>query len=172
MGMACIADILGIGREDSFIVGLAVFGINLLRFGIQLIAVSLERILHHADAPFGEDAAFEGSVGLQTHDNLIVLVYISGTIGIERLGQFLLSVIDTFLALHLEHLSEFIPQCLGLGRRSCQERVVTGVGRVVVLDKVTNVDFTFPHVAFKAFNLMRKFHNLSGNACKVRYMYI
>lgn len=119
MAVACITNILGIGREHTLVVCLAVLGVNLLGLGIQFVAISLESRLHHADTALGEDSALERSVGLQTYNHLILLTYIASAIGGECLGQTSLSVINALLALYLEHLAQLVPQAqCALGGRS------------------------------------------------------
>ena len=108
-------DVIVVGSKDTFVVRLAVLGVDGLGPGVQFIAVSLESRLHHADTTLGEDTALERLVGLHTHNHLVLLADISRAVSVDALGQAGLSVIDTLLALHLEHLAQNVPQLGGLG---------------------------------------------------------
>ena len=110
MAMTCIANLLGISREDTLIVGLAILGIYLLGLGIEFVAIGIKSSLHHADTTLGEDAALEGCIGLKSYDDFVFLIYIACSVRGECLRQTGLGIIDTLLTLYLEHLTQLVPQ--------------------------------------------------------------
>ena len=83
---------------------LAVASVNLLGGWVELISVCFESCLYHADASLGEYAALEGCVCLQAYGDFVVLVDVACSVSVNRLWQFLLSVIHAFFSLYLEHL--------------------------------------------------------------------
>ena len=121
VGVAGGANVLVVGREHAVVVRLAVFRVDFLRSGVKLVAVGFERAFHHADTAFGEDAALERRIGLQTHDYLVVLVDVACAVSVDRLRKFLFCVIYAFLAFHLEHFREFVPKSRCLCRGTCEE---------------------------------------------------
>ena len=97
-------DVIVVGGKHTLVVSLAVLGEDCLGGRIQLVAISLQRSLNHADTALGEDTALEGSIGLQTNDNLAFLVNISGTVCAHALGQLCLGIVNALLAFYLKHL--------------------------------------------------------------------
>ena len=92
---------------------LAVFGEDGLGVLVQFVSVCLQCTFHHEDAALGEDASFQGCIGLQTHNHLVVLVNISGTVCIDALREFGLSIVYALFAFGLEHFCQFVPQSGG-----------------------------------------------------------
>ena len=53
-----------ISAEHTLVVCLAIFRIYSFRHGVELVAIALKRLLHHAYAALGEDASLQRSVCL------------------------------------------------------------------------------------------------------------
>ena len=113
MCMACSLDVIIIGAKYAFVMRLAVFGEDGLGVLVQFVSVCLQCTFHHADAALGEDASFQGCIGLQTHNHLVVLVNISGTVCIDALREFGFSIVYALFAFGLEHFCQFVPQSGG-----------------------------------------------------------
>ena len=152
VAVAGSTDVRRVGREDAVVVGFAVFGEDVLCPRIQFIAVGREGVFHHAHTAFGEDASLEGSIGLQTHHDFLVLVDIAGAVGRHTLGELRLHIVEALLALHLHHLAQFVPKGEGVGGRCSQKSFVPFVGSVVMLDEVTHIDFALPDETIESIN--------------------
>ena len=157
--VAAAANVGRVGRENAFVVRLAIFGEDLLRPVVELITISVERIFHHAHTAFGEDTAFERSVRLQTDNDLFVLVDVARTIGGYTLRESRFDVVESFLAFHFEHLAELVPKREGVFGGRSQEAVVALIRGVVELDEVANVDFIFPNVSVEAAGDVGQLHS-------------
>ena len=128
---------------------LAELGVDFLCLRVEGVAIGGKGCLHHADAAFGEDAALQRRVCLQTNDHLAVFVDIACSVGVEALRQFGFCVVDSLFSFHLEHFAENVPQFVGAGCRTGKEGLITVVGLIVVLNKVTYVDFMLPGCSFE-----------------------
>ena len=143
----CVAgglDVIVIGREHTLVVGLAVLGEDGLGGGVELIAIGLQRFLYHADASLGEDSALQRLVGLKADHHLAVLVDISGSVGVDALGQLGLGVVDSLLALHLKKGRQHGPQFLGFLRGTRQKTLVACIRLIVGLDEVSYINLVLP----------------------------
>ena len=104
MSMASSLDVVVVGREHALVVSLAIFCKDSLCHWVKLVTIRLESLLNHTNATLGENTTLQRSVGLQTNNHLAVLINISSPIGVDALRQLGLSVVNTLLTLHLEHL--------------------------------------------------------------------
>ena len=144
-GLAAATDIGRIHVEDALVVGLAVLGEGLDHRLGQRGLVDAAGVLHHLQAAEGHDGALEGFVSLQAHHLFQRPVNVAGGVAGDagdRLGVDLVGGVG--LVLDLDALHHLAPQLRGgLGGRR-QETAVPGIGGVVALDEVTNVDRLFP----------------------------
>ena len=151
MAVTGSTDLFGIGREHAFVVRLAIAGVDILGGRIELIAVGFQSRLDHADAALGENASLQGLIGLQAYNHFVLLVDIAGAVGGKGLRQTCLGIIHAFFTFHLKHLAQLVPKFQRALRRTHQETFVAGVGRIIMLDKVADIDFPFPSATFKMF---------------------
>ena len=127
---------------------------------VEAVSVCFQCRFHHADAAFGEDAAFERRVGLESYDYFVFLVDVARAVCREGLRELGLRVINALLALGLEHFGKFVPQSLGLGSGALEKTFVAVIRRVVVLYEVADVDFALPHIAIETFDTVSEFHKV------------
>ncbi len=172
VGVAGCFHLRGVGIEHSLIVGAGVVGKDLVQLRRGLVAVGGAGLLCHLDAAIGHKGALEGLVGLQADDLLQILqtfVNVTGAVSGQAADHIGLHVQHAALgALGLLQLLQGTPQLVGRFGGAGQERLVAVVRGVILLDKVTHVDFFFPDTAFKAFplfkidhwNLLAPFHAL------------
>ncbi len=118
---ACRQHLVVVCREDAFVMRLAIACVDLFGHLVQRVAVCIQRILHHADAPFGEDAPFQRCVGLQSHHHLVLPVNISRAVGINLLREFRFGIIHPFGLFFAEHLREPVPHLVST-LRGCHQK--------------------------------------------------
>ena len=104
MGMTCSLYVIVISREYTLVVGLAILSKDSLCSRVKLVAIRLQSLLYHTYTTLREYATLQWLIGLQTYNNLTILVYISSSISIDALRHLSLGIIYTLLALHLKHL--------------------------------------------------------------------
>ena len=144
VSMTSSLDVIIVSSKHTLIVSLTILSINLLSPRVQLIAISLQRSLHHTNTTLREDTTLQRSISLHTHDDLIFLVDITRSISINTLRQSRLNIINTLLALYLKHLRELIPQLLRLLRCRREKTLITIIGLIVVLNKITHINLMLP----------------------------
>ncbi len=140
---ARLADGRGVGVEDAVIVGLAVLGEDLCDIRVRLHAVAFQARRHHPPPAVRHDRPLQRSIGLQTDDDLGLPVDVPGLVGEDARGN-LAHPEDSLLALLGEQGLELLPQRGGPLRRAGQERAITLVRRVVLLDEVADVHPVLP----------------------------
>ena len=146
--------LIGVSIEYAFVVGLAVFCEDFVQLLRRLVAVRCAGLLSHLDAAIGHEGTLQRFVGLQTDDALQILclwVNVTGTVGGHRTDDFRLHIQHAaFGTLCLLQLLKLTPKGVRSLGRSYEETLVTIVSGVVVLDKVSNVDFVEPFHALEA----------------------
>ncbi len=147
--MACLTDVLGVRREYAVVVGLVILEL-LLDLRGDLIAVLLAGVAHHAHAAERVARTLERLVGLETDDDLAVLVEVAGAERGDGDDGFGVDVADAALfTLLCEQRVELLAQTGGtLGRRR-EERAVAVIRGVVLLDEVADVDLGLPVAAIE-----------------------
>ncbi len=148
---SCRQHLLVVCREHSLVVRLAVARKDLPGHRVQLVAIGIQRVLHHADASFREDAPFQRCIGLQPYHHLVLPVNVSGSVGINLLRILRFGVVHPFGLLFAEHLRQFVPHLARTLGRCCQKRVVPLVGGIVVHDEVSHVDLFSPCLSLEPF---------------------
>ncbi len=108
-------DLRGVGVEDAVVVGLPVFGEDLLHLRVELVAVGGQAVLHHPQPALGHDRPLERRVGLQPHDQLAVAVDVAGGVRGDRRGRGGVDVVDAPPPLLGKHPGDPVPHGLGPG---------------------------------------------------------
>ena len=142
--------LVGVGAEYAVVVGGAEAEF-LLHLTAQFIAVCLASLTRHAHAAKGVDAALQGAIGLHTHDDLVVLINISG--GIAGKGGYRGGINVQYaakLTLQGKERLQLLHQSLGSGSGACQEVSTSLVFLVVGLNKIAHVDLVLPCAASKS----------------------
>ena len=143
VGLAGGQDVGGVGVEDALVVRLAVLREGLVHLGRHRVAVHRQRGLDHTQAAVGHDRPLQRRVGLQTHDELAVLVDVPGVVGRDGRGN-QGDVQDALLALLGEQLAQPVPDLRRALGGAGEEGRVPVVGRVVLLDEVPDRDAVPP----------------------------
>ena len=126
---------------------LAVLGEDLLDRRVRLLAGLLDGLLHHAPTAIRHHGSLAWLIGLQADDHIVDLrgIDIASREGVDIRRRVGVHIIDTLLALHRQIVVvEVLPQVLRLVGRIREERFITLVRRVVLLNEVTNVDVLLP----------------------------
>ena len=108
-------------------------------YGIQAAAILFQRLLCGTDASVQIDDAFQRGVGLQADDYFIFFIDITGGKIIDTGDGPCLHADDAFLYLFNNQGMGFFPdlfRALGCGGKKTG---VTGIGRVVFLDKIAYI---------------------------------
>ena len=129
----------GVGIEDSLIVSLAVFGEALDDVGVGLVAIGLERVDDHPEAAIRHDGALERRLGLKTDDDFVLLVDIARIMRGDRTWN-LRDVENSLFSFFQKEFIQLVPQRFGAFCGSREERLVSFVRCVVLLDEVADVD--------------------------------
>ena len=147
-----LLDVGGIDVKHTVVVGLAILE-DLLHLGVHLAAVGFQRLSHHTDAAKGHNGALQGSIGLQTNDDFLVFVDITGCISVNVADGGSVHIQHAAgLTLFFQQNLHFVPQLTGaLGGRS-QKALVPIIGSVVALDKILHVNGVAPVSADKLFH--------------------
>ena len=87
---------------------------------------------------------------MQTDDYFVVAVNVTRTISRDRLGKLRFRVVNATFTFFFKHFGELIPNLLRLFRRGGEERLITLVRGVVILDEITDVDFMLPGITLEA----------------------
>ena len=151
-----------VGLEHRIGVGEVIFGEDALQLRVGLVAGLLAAVDGHADAAEGHKGALEGLVRLQADDLLQVLQLlgnIAGAVGGQ--GRYDMGVhiqhaaLGTLLLLKLlKGAPELVRRLGGPG----QEGFIPGVGGIVMLDEITDIDFFLPEEAIEAIPLLKIVH--------------
>ena len=142
-----------VGIKHAVVVCFGVFVENFVQLLRRGVAVSGTSLFGHLDAAIGHKGSFQRFVGLQAHhffQILGLLVDIARTVGGKSRHHLGLHIKHTaFGTLLLLQLLQLAPQGICSISWSTQETLIAIVGCVVVLDKVSYVDFFFPKIAFE-----------------------
>jgi len=146
-----MAHALHLGRvsvEHAVVMCLDVFGENVVELLRGRVTVCGAGLLGHLDASVGHEGPLERLVGLQSHHTFQVagvVADISGTVSGERRYHFGLHVEHATLGtLFLLQLLELAPKCLCGRRGSLEKTLVALVDGVVILNKITKINFCLP----------------------------
>ena len=160
-----------IGIEDTLIVGLVIIRKDLVELGIGRIAVGLAGLFGHVDTAERHESALERLIGLETDDDLKVLVEVTRIVGGDGGDDIRIHIQDATLCafLLLESL-QLCPKDMRTFFGVCEEGGVAVVLRVVFADEVGNIDLMLPIAGDKGvpFLIHDRFH-LFGGRTKRRY---
>src|SRR5699024_7837923 len=139
-----------------------IFGKDLMQLRAWSISVSGTSLLCHLDSAVRHERSFQRLVCLQS-DNLLQIFHlfidISRTVCCQAGNNFCLHIQNAaFSALFFLKLLKLSPQFIGCLCRSCQEGFISFILCIVVLDKVTHIDFLFPEFAFEVCPLFKLLH--------------
>ena len=152
--MAGYLDLLGVHAADTVIVGLAVLGEDLLDFRIRLLAGFLDGLLDHTPTAVRHHGTLARNIGLQTDNHIVDFrrVDVAGAECVDASRCVGVDVVDALLALYCQIVViEILPQVLGLLSGVSQEGLVTLIRRVVLLNKVTDINVLLPVALREAF---------------------
>ena len=143
-----------IGIENTIVMRLDIVGKDVMQLLGRLVAVSGACLLSHLDTSVWHECTLEGLVCLQTYHRLKVfhtLVDISRPVSVNA---------GDYLCLHIQHatLGPFLslkflqtsPKLLGSLSRTSEERLVAIKGSVVVLNKISDINFILPKGLLKS----------------------
>ena len=145
-------DVRSINVEHALVVSLTVFGEDLLNHWVQFTTVNFAGTLNHLDAAEWDQRTLQRRVSLQTNDSFQRLVDITGIVRSNGRRQVSIKVNRRVSAVFFfDAFHDGIPQLGGSFSCTSQERFVTFIRSVVLLDEVTNVDSVLPFAGGKAF---------------------
>ena len=163
VGLAGRAHFRRVRHEDRVGVRQVIFGEDLVQFGSGGVTVLGAGLFRHADAAERHESALQRLVRLKTHDLLQILqvfVDVAGLMGSQGRNNLGVHIQDAALgAFFLLQLLQSAPQLVGRFGRADQEGFVTVVRLIVLLDKVTNVDFFLPDGTLEAIPLLKIVHD-------------
>lgn len=135
--------------------GLALEGVALDNVLVDLVAVLAGSLASDADTTVDVQRALERLVGLEANNGLLVAMGIidvaSGVAHDTRDGLGVHIEDTTLLALLKQQVENLAPQLLGTLGRTYEERLIALVGGVVLLDEVSDVNFSRPDAFLEAF---------------------
>ena len=139
------ADPWRVNIEDGFVMGLAVLGEDLLDVFVNFLASFLDGCFNHAPSAIWHHCTLEWDIGLETDDHVVIFANVASRECIDVGRNLCIDVVDAALTLHVEILvGESIPNLQGLLRRTGQEGCIAFVRRVILLDKVADIDVIGP----------------------------
>ena len=147
-------DLLGVHAEDAVVVGLAILGEDLLDFRIRLLAGFLDGLLDHTPAAVRHHGTLARNIGLQTDNHIVDFrrVDVAGAECVDASRGVGVDVVDALLALYCQIVViEVLPQVLGLLGGVSQERLIALIRRIVLLNKVTDINVLLPVALSEAF---------------------
>ena len=172
MSSSCLSHFRGVNIEYACVVGLSVFGEDVLDLRINGVAVVGASLLSHSQAAVRHKSSLEGLVCLETNDLLQILINITCCVRSKRRYNLCIHIENaacfSFLLCKLHNVS---PELLGSFCRAGEEAFIAVIRCVVLLDELTDINFlgpvtayeTFPflwhltHSIFSSFNLLRRF---------------
>src|SRR5262245_3666497 len=102
---------------------------------LGLVPVSLERVKDQTETAVRHDGAFERRISLQTDNQLVITIYISGSMSSDRAGN--LRDVEHALATLFDHeLTQCLPDLLRALCRQCEKCFVAFIWLVVLLDEI------------------------------------
>ena len=131
--------------------GFTQFSKLVLKISIHFTAISIKRAFDHVDAAKRMQSTLEWLIRLQTDDFFQFLFNITRivcgncrrNIGI-KINRRMRRVFNT------DARHDFFPQCCGRRRGFGEERFIPFIRCIVVLNKITDINFFFPVRTFKA----------------------
>ena len=150
-GFTAAQHIRRVGVEYALVMGFTQFSKLVFKISIHLTTISIKRAFDHVDATKRMQSALERLIRLQTNDffqflfniTRIMRGYRGSNIGIE-INRRVRRVFNT------DARHNFFPQCSGRRRCFGEERFIPFIRRIVVLNKITDINFFFPVRTFKA----------------------
>ena len=142
----------GISVENSLIVSLPVLCKEFHDLRIHMIAVIFAGFYCHTDTAVGLERAFERFICLKTYNGFFIFVQVARAVG--RNGRYDPGIHIQNAAFGLFFLCQFhnlVPQVFCSLGRPLKKVFISVIGGIVLLDKVTNIDFLFPDTAVKRF---------------------
>ena len=140
-----------------------------MKFRVWFISVSFACFLSHFDSTERHKCTFQRFVSLKTHNLFFIFQFfadITWTVSGKRRYHFCFHIQNaafcTFFFLEFLKLAPELVCCFG---RVCKEWRISLVRCVVVLDKITNVDFFFPESSFKSLPLFFLHHLVIPPSC-------
>ena len=164
--MTGLAHFRSICVKYALIVGLVIFGEDLVQLRIGGIAISLAGFLRHLDAAEGHERTLQGLIGLQADDLLQILAFFADIArGMGSQGRNDVGVHIQYTALGAFFLLQLLqnpPELIGRFGRTCQEGLIAIIGLVVFLDEIPYIDFFLPQSALKTIPLFELCHLVSS----------
>ena len=148
-GVAGVPGALGIGVKDALVVGFAVLAEVGGDFRIQLITILLQSGFGHPGAAVEVHDALEGRIGLQAHDDLVLLVDVAGGEVVDAADDVGLHIQNALLQLLEQQLLAFCPDLPGALGGAGQETFVTVIGGHILLNEGAHVHRPLPLSAVK-----------------------
>ena len=143
----------GVGIEHGLVVGLVVFGEDLVELGVHFVPVGFRRFFRHFDAAVGHEGPFQRLVGLEAHHLFQILhgfIDVAGAVRRQAGNHFRFAVQHAaFGPFFLLEFLDLSPQFVGGFRRPCQEAFVPVIRGIVVLDEIPDIHIVRPFHAFK-----------------------
>ena len=140
--------------EDTVVVSLAILGKDFVQLLRGLVAVGGTCLFSHLDTTVGHECTLQWFVGLQSYNGfqvLCLLTDVGSRISSHRTDHLCLHVENTTLGtLLLLQFLQLSPKNVGCLRWSGKKRIVTIVRRVVILNKISYIDFIEPLYALEA----------------------
>ena len=143
-GVAHLLHLVGVDVEHAVVVGLAVFE-NMFDGRVHLPPVSFELGVDEPEAAERHDRPLQRSIGLKPDDRLKLPVDVAGLVRGDGRNGLLVDVVNAVaLAFQLHALRQNTPQFERPLRRRRKEIPVAVVRSVVVLNKISDIDFGSP----------------------------
>ena len=143
-----------IGVKNRLVMGLVIFGEDLVKLRIGLVAVHLAGFLGHLDAAVRHERTLQGLVGLEAHDLLEILqglVNIPRAVARKARNDLRLLIENAALcALLLLELLEPSPELVRRFGRPFEEALVPVIRCVVVLNEIADVALFLPDPSLEA----------------------
>ena len=148
MRMPCPFHFRGVGVKHCLIMSLMIFIEYLMELVIDMKAVVFRGLFRHLNSAVWHKSSFQRLVRLKSHDFfqfLVLRINVSGSVGSQTGNHLGLAFQDaSSCTLLLLKFLNFIPQPLRCLRRTFQKAFITAVRRIIVLNKIPNIDILCP----------------------------
>ena len=152
VGGAGGADTRGVNIKDRIVMGLAIFGKDLLDAIAGFLARLTDGGFHHAPAAVWHHGAFERDIGLQAHDNIIIGADITRRKGIDISRGLGIHVIHAVRALFGQVLGfEVVPHAQGFVSGAGEEGCISLIRSVITLNKIADINGGLPWTGSETF---------------------
>ena len=139
-----------IGIEHPLIVRFTQVGKQIFKVRIHFTTVGLERTFDHVDTAERMQRALQRLLRLQSNDLFQFLFNIAGIMRGNRSGNIRIEIdrgVGRIFNMYSRH--HFLPQCGGCRRGLGKKGFVPFIRRIVVLNKITDINFCLPVRPFK-----------------------